>query len=86
VDQPLAQHPFAHLCLQEQIDGSLFQNAGTNAADNVLAAAALEHDIIDAVQLQQLREQQTGRSGADDCDLGSDAAKPSSAAAGLLHD
>ena len=84
--QPLAQHPFAHLRLQEQIDGSLFQNTGANAADNVLAAAALEHHVVDAMQVQQLREQQSGRSGADDCDLGSDAAKPSSAAASLLHD
>jgi hypothetical protein len=54
VHQPFALHPVAHLRLQEDIDGSLFQNAGADAAGNVLAAAALEHDVVDAVQLQQL--------------------------------
>jgi hypothetical protein len=53
----------------EQLDRALLEHAGANSRQNIGAILALEDDGIDAVHMQQLREQQAGRSGADDGDL-----------------
>ncbi len=57
--------------LVQQVDGDLLQHAGANAAEHVLGGLALEDDGVDAGLVQQLAEQQAGRAGADDGDLGS---------------
>ena len=54
----------------QQIDGALLEHARPHPIDHVLAAAVLDDDRIDAVQMQQLAEQQPGRTRADDADLG----------------
>ena len=46
-------------------------DAGTDAAEHVLTGLALKNDSLDASLVQQLAEQQTGRSRADDRNLGS---------------
>ena len=56
--------------LAHQVDGALLEHAGAHALDDVLLAAILEDDRIDAAQVQQMAEHQSGRSGADDADLG----------------
>ena len=53
----------------QQVDGALLEHAGAHALLDVLAAAVLEHDRLDAAQVQQVREQQPGGAGADDADL-----------------
>ena len=53
----------------EQVDRALFENAGADALLHVLAALRLDHDGLDALQVEQVREQQAGRSGADDAHL-----------------
>ena len=42
---------------------------GADALLDVLAAARLEHDRVDALELQQAGEHQARRAGADDADL-----------------
>jgi hypothetical protein len=66
VDQPLAQQPLADVRLYQQFDRALLQDAGANARGDILAAAPLEHHAVDAVLMQQLREQEPGWAGADD--------------------
>ena len=47
----------------------LLEHAGADALLDVLAAAALEHDRLDPFALEQPRERQPRRAGADDPDL-----------------
>ena len=70
VHQALAVHALAHARLVEQVDADLLQHAGADTAEHIVGAALLEHDVVDAGLVQQLAEQQAGRAGADDDDLG----------------
>ena len=54
----------------EEVDRALLEQPGAHALLDVLAAAALEHDRLDALAVQQVAEQQPGGAGADDGDLG----------------
>ena len=51
VDQPFAQHACTDFRPPEQFDGALLQDAGANAAGDMLAALAFENDAVDAVQV-----------------------------------
>ena len=70
VYQSLAPHAIAHAALVEEVNRALLQHPGAHAVLAVLAAAELQHDRLDAGEMQQMREQQPGRSRADDADLG----------------
>jgi hypothetical protein len=48
VDEPLAVHPRADAELVEEIDTHLFEHAGANAPEHVLAGLAFEDDGVDA--------------------------------------
>ena len=62
----------------EQLDRSLLQHPGANSSLDVLAAPVLEHDGLDAGAVQQRREDQPGRAGADDRNLRAQAPHDSS--------
>ena len=64
--QPLIEAEFTH-----QVDRALLQHAGADAMLDVVAVVRLEHDALDPGHLQQARQREPGRSGADDADLGS---------------
>ncbi len=64
--QPLAVHSLADARFAQQLGRPLLEHAGADPRLDVLTAARLEHDRVDAVALQQLAEQQTGRTGTDD--------------------
>ena len=66
MDDALAVSRSADADLRQQIDGSLLEHAGPDALLDVLAAARLEDDGVDALQVQQVREHETRRPGADD--------------------
>ena len=70
VTHALALQPLAHAGLCEQVHGRLLEHAGPHAFDHVFFGAALEDHRVDALQVQQLTEHQTGRAAADDADLG----------------
>ena len=67
--EALAVHAGADAGLVDQIDRDLLDHAGADAAQHVLAGVPLEDDVVDAVLVEQLAEQQAGRAGADDRDL-----------------
>ena len=48
---------------------SLLQEARADAAEHVVRALPLQNHIVDAVLVQQLPKQQSGRPGPDDCDF-----------------
>src|SRR6185312_6183524 len=54
----------------EQLDGTGLDDARANAAEHVLTCLPLEHDIGDALLQEELPQQETGGSRADDHDLG----------------
>ena len=61
VHQALAVHARADAGLVEQVHGALLDHAGADAAEHVLAGLPLEDDVVDAVRVQQLAEQQSRR-------------------------
>ena len=56
--------------LAQRLDGAVLEHAGTHPVLDVVAIARLEHHRLDALQVQQVRQQQPGRSGTDDRHLG----------------
>jgi AraC-like DNA-binding protein len=66
VDLALAVHALAALRLAHQLGEAVLQHAGADAAEHVLAALPLEHDGVDALQVQQLRQHQPRGPAADD--------------------
>ena len=69
VDDPLAVEPRCNSQLAEEVDGALLEHARTDARLDVFAAAALEHDRLDARPFEQTRQRQPRRPCADDADL-----------------
>ncbi len=59
-----------HAGFLQQVHGDLFEHAGTDAAEHVVGTALFDDDGVDAGCVQQLAEQQAGRAGADDGNLG----------------
>ena len=70
VDRALAVHPLADAGLAQRVHRALLEHAGAHALHDVVLVAVLEHDGLDPVQVQQVSEQQAGRAGPDDGDLG----------------
>ena len=71
VDEALAPESFAEASGQQQIDRALLQHAGAHALGDVRAASLLEHDRLEALEVQQVREHEPGGPATDDPDLGS---------------
>src|SRR5688500_9977444 len=65
VDQAFAPQPRADPGLVQQVDRALLENPGADPLLDVAPAVALQHDRVDAVPMQQLRQQQARRPGAD---------------------
>src|SRR5208282_5273498 len=70
VHEPVPVHAGADAGLVEQIQGDLFDDAGPDAAEDVFGGLPFQDDVIDAVLVQELAEQQARRPGADDDDFG----------------
>jgi hypothetical protein len=69
VDEPFSLQPLAGAGVDEKVGDRLLEHARSDALLDVLAAAVLEHDGLDAFPVQELREGETCRPGADDADL-----------------
>jgi hypothetical protein len=70
VHQALVAQPIAEAGRRHQIHGALFEHPRAHPLSDVLTAAPLDHDRIDAVALEEVRQHQAGRSRTDDRDLG----------------
>jgi len=69
-DPSFGVHALTHAGLAQQLYHALFKDAGANPPEHIVRALAFENEGVDASVVQQLTEQQTGRTGADDGDLG----------------
>src|SRR5699024_5227707 len=66
----LAMQTLTHAGGGENLDTLIFEHTRAHALLDVLAALGFENDRVDAPQMQELIEQEAGRAGADDGDLG----------------
>ena len=69
MDETLALQALADARLDEQVDRALLEHARADALLDVVAAAALEDDRLDALAVEQVREHQPCGPGPDDADL-----------------
>ena len=69
VNEALAVQARGRPGLLDQPDRALFEHAGTNPAEHVVLRLLLQDDRFDSGLGQQLPEQQTRGTGADDDDL-----------------
>jgi hypothetical protein len=69
VRDSLTIHARANAGVAKQVDRSLLEDAGTDSMLDVLAIAVLEHDRLDPLAREKLREREPGRARADDPDL-----------------
>ena len=69
VGQPFALHALADAGLDQQIARPLLDQAGADAALDIVAAAVLDDDGFDALEMQKMREHEAGGPGADNPDL-----------------
>lgn len=69
----------AAIDLVEKVDGALLEDAGPDPRQDVFAAPRLKDDRVDAGAVEQLSEEQTGRTRTDDGDLGAQRLSPSRA-------
>jgi hypothetical protein len=69
VDLAFPIHALAAPGLAHQGGEAMLQNAGADAAEHIFAAVLLEHDIVDALEVQKLRQEQARRPAADDANL-----------------
>ena len=70
VDEALAVQALGQAGLVEQVDRPLLEHSGAHARLDVVAAAGLEYHRLDALAVEQVRQQQPGRTGPHDPDLG----------------
>ena len=69
VTQPLSMQSLTEADVVHQIHCALFEHTGSDAFDDVVLAAGLHDDGVDAVPVQQVAEHESRRPGADDPDL-----------------
>ena len=69
VDDPLPLQAVADTGADEQVRRTLLEDAGADTMLDVVSAAVLEHDRLDALSVQELRKRKPRRTGADDHDL-----------------
>ena len=69
VNETLPSEPLSHADLLQQVDGALLENAGPDAALDVLAGSVLENDGVNPLEVEEVSEDEAGRPGADDADL-----------------
>ena len=67
MDQALAVRARAGADLIEQRHRAFFEQAGADAAEHIVRRLALQDDVVNAVAVQQLPQQQSRRPRADDC-------------------
>ena len=70
VDDPLPLQAVADTGVDEEVRRALLEHAGADTMLDVVSAAVLEHDGLDAFAVEQVREHQPGGTGADDRHLG----------------
>ena len=69
VHDPFPLQPVGQAKLPEQVSGDALQHAGADTAFDIGAVAPFHHHAGHAAPVQHVRQEETGRTGADDGDL-----------------
>ncbi len=69
VQNAFALHARADAGIDQQIGGPMLDQPGANTVLDVIAAAVLDDDAIDAGKMQKPRQHQARRPRSDDADL-----------------
>ena len=69
VNFAFAIHAFAAFRFTHELGETVLQHARADAAQDVLAALPFEHDGVDALEVQELREHEARWATADDANL-----------------
>ena len=69
VEHAFALHALADAGVDQEVGRPLLEQAGADAALDIVAAAVLQDDGFDAGEVQEMRQHQPGRARADDADL-----------------
>src|SRR4029078_10237114 len=62
-------HPFACARVAQDFDRTVFEHAGADALEDMRFCLALDDDAVDGVEMEQMRQEEVGRAGANDSDL-----------------
>lgn len=69
VAHALAAEAVADSGFDQQVDGRLFEDAGAHSLDDIIAAATFDDGRFDAVEMEEMTEQQARGTGANDSHL-----------------
>ena len=69
VHHALPVHAFAHTGLAHEFHHAPFQDPGSDPPENILPGTPFQDHIVDPVPVEQLGQEQSGRTGSDDADL-----------------
>ena len=69
MEKALPLQSFTDTCFDQQVGGSLLQNARADALFDAFAARGFQNYGLDAVKMQQVREHQASRAGSHNSDL-----------------
>ena len=76
VEHAFALHARAGAGLDQEVARPLFDQAGADAAFDVIAASVFQDDALHALEVEEMRQHQPGGPGADDTDLRAHLALP----------
>jgi hypothetical protein len=68
--QSFRHHPCTDTRLVQDVDTLVLEHAGTHAIFNVVTTFGFQHGALDAVLMQEVRQQKARRTRADDRNLG----------------
>src|SRR5262249_10201793 len=69
VEHALALHARTDAGFDQQVARPLLDQAGADAALDIIAAAVFQDDAVHALEVEKMRQHQPGGPGADDTDL-----------------
>lgn len=73
VHEAVFVHAHADAGFVEQVHRDLFDDPGTDAAKDIFAGLPLQDDVVDAVFVKELAQQEARRTRSNDRDLGTHA-------------
>jgi hypothetical protein len=71
MDQAFPLHSLADAHFYQKVDGALLEDSGSHPLLTVLASSSLDHDRMNALSVQQMRQDKPCRSSSHNADLGS---------------
>jgi hypothetical protein len=71
MDQAFPLHALAHAHFYQKVDGALLEDSGSHPLFTVVASSSLDHNRMNSLSVQQVRQDEPCRSSPHNADLGS---------------